>query len=100
MAGQYGLAQAQTGAEAQKTVASTQAGAQKDVATTQAGAQKDVATTQAGAQVESTRLAGQYGVAQTAETGTQARLTQAQQQAYDNYKAQRDYQWSQRANKA
>ena len=34
------------------------------------------------------------------EQGKQQRLTQQQAQDYDKYKSQRDYEWSQKANKA
>jgi hypothetical protein len=44
------------------------------------------------------QYAGEKGLAET--QGSQERLTQAQSQAYDNYKAQRNNQWSQQAYKA
>ena len=43
---------------------------------------------------------GEQGRQNIGAQGMQERLTQAQSQAYDNYKAQRNNQWAQQANKA
>lgn len=77
-------------------------GSELDRANTEFFTGQNIRQTQAtGAETRTTlQTSGEQERLGYGEQGRQQRLTQQQAQDYDKYKSQRDYEWSQKANKA